>query len=95
MLVEITEVTIAKDKISIRATNLDNVLMADDLYAEIDPEPVQFEFDRHARRGAEMKYIYKVCQSNHGCRSQKTMGDKIEKLTGVITNLSESFIVRD
>ena len=95
MLVEIIEVTITEDKISLKATNLDNILMADDLYVEIDPEPVQFEFDRHAKRGAEMKYNYKVCQSQYRCRSQKTMGEKIEKLCGAITNLSESFIIKD
>ena len=55
---------------------------------------VVFNLDA-AKRGAEMKYIYKVCQSQYRCRSQKTMGEKIEKLCGAITNLSESFIIKD
>ncbi|MBR3142026.1 MAG: hypothetical protein IKF09_02630 [Clostridiales bacterium] len=95
MMVEITEVTIAEDKISIVATNLDNILLADNLYEDIDPKPVQFEFDRHAKGGREMKYLYKVCQGQSKCRSAKSMGEKIEKLCGVITTLSESFQVRE
>lgn len=95
MLVEITQVTIAEDKISIVATNLENALLAEDLYQEIDESPVQFEFDRHARNGAEMKYLYKVCSSQRRCKSAKSMGAKLEKLAGAITTLSESFQVRE
>ena len=95
MMVEITQIEISKDKISIVATNLDNVLLADDLYEDIDQEPVHFTFDRHAKNGAEMKYLYKVCQGQYRCRSQRSMGEKIEKLVGAITMLSESFISKE
>ena len=60
MMVEITEVKIAEDKISIIATDLENILLADNLYEDINEESVEFEFDRHARNGAAMKYLYKV-----------------------------------
>jgi len=95
MMVEITEVKIAEDKISIIATDLENILLADNLYEDINEESVEFEFDRHARNGAAMKYLYKVCQSQSKCRSAKSMGEKLEKLCGAITTLSESFRVRD
>ena len=91
MMVEITEVVISEDKISITATNLDSLLMADDLFEDTEAEPVKFEFDRHAKNGAEMKYLYRVCQSQKKCQSVKSMGEKLEKLCGVITTLSETF----
>ena len=94
MMVEITEVNITEDKINIIATNLESILLADDLFEDIDEESVQFEFDRHAKGGAAMKYLYKVCQGQRRCRSAKSMGEKLEKLSGVITNISESFRVR-
>ena len=94
MMVEIMEVKVTEDKISITATNLESILLADDLYEDIDEAPVQFEFDRHAKGGAAMKYLYKVCQGQRKCRSAKSMGEKLEKLSGVITTLSESFKVK-
>ena len=95
MMVEVVEVSVMENKICITATNLENIILADDLYKDIDEKPVQFEFDRHARGGAEMKYLYRVCQGQKKCRSAKTMGEKLEKLCGVITTLSESFKVKD
>ena len=95
MMVEITDVSISNDKIRITATNLESLLLADDLYEDVESEPVQFEFDRHVKGGSQMKYIYKVCQGQRKCRSAKTMGEKLEKLCGVITTLSESFRVRE
>ena len=91
MMVEITEVNISEDKISIIATNLESILLVDDLFEDIDEAPVQFDFDRHAKNGAAMKYLYKVCQGQKKCQSAKSMGEKLEKLCGVITTLSESF----
>lgn len=95
MMVEITEVTITEEKISIVATNLENLLLAEDLFQDIEEETVQYEFDRHARNGAAMKYLYKVCQSQSRCKSAKSMGEKLEKLCGAITTLSDSFRVRE
>lgn len=95
MMVEITSVNISEDRISIEAVNLESLLLADDLFADAEAEPVQFEFDRHARGGAAMKYLYRVCQGQSKCRSAKSMGEKLEKLAGVITTLSEAFRVRE
>ncbi len=94
MTVEITEVNISDDKIEIVATNLENIFTSENLFEDIDEEKVHFEFDRHARNGAAMKYLYKVCQSQKRCQSAKSMGEKLEKLAGVITTLSESFKVK-
>ena len=93
-MVEITEVKITEDKISILATDLESILTAEDLFKDIDEEPVKFEFDRHAKGGAEMRYLYRVCQGQRKCQSAKSMGEKLERLCGVITTLSESFRTR-
>lgn len=94
MMVEITEVSITEDKISITAVNLENLLLADNLFEDMDEVPVHFDFDRYAKGGAAMKYLYKVCQGQRRCRQAKSMGEKLEKLAGVITNLSDSFRVK-
>lgn len=93
MTVEITSITIGAEKVTIEAINLDNIILAEDLFQDIEEAPVKFEFDRTARNGAEMKYLYRVCQGQRTCQQAKTMGAKLERLAGVITQLSESFIV--
>lgn len=93
MLVEITSVNITEDKISIVATDLESLLLVDDLFAEVDDSPVQFDFDRHEKNGAAMKYLYKVCQNRKECAKEKSMGEKLEKLTGLMLNLADSFRV--
>ena len=94
MLVEITGITISEDTINITANNLESILLAEDLYQDIVEEPVQYTFDRHAKGGAHMKYLYRVVNSQARCRSAKSFGEKLEKLTGVITTLSDGFRVK-
>lgn len=91
MTVEITSVEIGAEKITIEAINLENIFMNENLYEDIDEKPVKFEFDRTANNGAQMKYLYRVCQGQKKCQSAKSLGEKLEKLCGVITQLSESF----
>ena len=91
MTVEITGIEITEETIKIEAINLETILYAEDLFEDAEEEPVTFQFDRHARHGAEMKYLYKVCQSQEKCANAKSMGEKLEKLVGTILNMSESF----
>ena len=93
MTVEITGIVITDESIKIEAVSLENLLFAEDLFEDAEAEPVTFAFDRHAKHGAEMKYLYKVCQSQKKCQSAKSMGEKLEKLVGVILNMSEGFKV--
>lgn len=93
MTVEITGIEINQETIKIEAVNLETILYAEDLYEDAEAEPVAFEFDRHAKHGAEMKYLYKICKSQKRCESAKSMGEKLEKLVGAILNLSDSFRV--
>ena len=91
MIVEIRGVEISAEKVTIEAINLETILMAEDLYEDMDESPVIFEFDRTARNGAEMRYLYKVVQGQRRCQAKKSMGAKLEALVGVITQISESF----
>ena len=91
MIVEIRGVEISAEKITIEAVNLETILMAEDLFEDVDESPVIFEFDRTARNGAEMKYLYKIVQGQRRCQAKKSMGAKLEALVGVITQISESF----
>ena len=94
MLVEITNVEIGTEVITIEALAIEEILLADDLYEDAEVPTVKYEFSRKANNGAEMKYLWKVCQGQKRCHSAKSMGGKLEKLTGVITQLSESFRVK-
>jgi hypothetical protein len=38
-----------------------------------------------------MKYLWKVVQGQKRCQSAHSMGAKLEKLVGVMTQLSDSF----
>lgn len=93
MTVEIKNVEITEDTIKIEAINLETILFAEDLFEDVEEEPVTFEFDRKANHGAQMKYLYKVCNSQKKCQNAKSMGEKLERLVGVILNMSEGFKV--
>lgn len=93
MTVEITGIEITEESIKIEAINLETILFSEDLFADAEEEPVQFEFSRTAKNGAEMKYLYRICQSQKKCQAAKSMGEKLEKLVGVILNMSDGFKV--
>lgn len=94
-MVEITEINISDDKIEIIATNLEDLLMAEDLFEDVEPEELHYSFDRHARNGAEMKYLYKVVSSQKRCASARSMGSKLEKLAGAILTISDNFLDKE
>ena len=93
-MVEITNIEIGTEKITIEALAIEDILLADDLFEDVEVPTVKYEFDRKAKNGAEMKYLWKVCQGQRKCQSAKSMGEKLEKLCGVITQLSESVKVQ-
>ena len=89
MTVEITNVTIEKENILITGLAIEDILMAEDLFEEFEVPEVTYEFDRTSQ--SNMRYLWKICQSQNRCKKEKSMGAKLEKLEGVIINLSESF----
>lgn len=89
MTVEITNVTIEKESILITGLAIEDILMAEDLFEEFEVPEVTYEFDRTSQ--SNMRYLWKICQSQNRCKKEKSMGAKLEKLEGVIINLSESF----
>lgn len=93
VLVEITKVEISAEKVIIEGNNLESVIYGEDLFEDFDCTPVTFEFDRKARNGAALKYLYKVCRSQKKNKDAKSMGEMLKNLCGVITQLSENFKV--
>ena len=94
MVTEIKSVEIREDEIILEGINLETIFTSENLYEEMDEEPVRFTFDRHKNNGASLKYLWKVCGSQKKCKTAKSMGEKLEKLVGCIISLSENFIER-
>ena len=92
-MVEITEINVTEEKISIIATNLESLLLADDLFEDVEEEKVQYEFDR-SKKG-NMTYLYKVCQGQKKTKSAKSMGEKLEMLCGAIITLNDAFRIKE
>lgn len=95
MTVEILGVEISEEKIRIEASAIETIFMADDLFEDVEIPTIYYEFDRKAKNGAEMRYLFKVCQGQKRCASAKSMGEKLNSLVGVVTHLSDSFRVYD
>ncbi len=92
MVVEINEVEIGTEEIVIEGTNLETIFTSEDLFEEIDEEKVRFVFNRHENHGSQLKYLFRVCQSQRKCQPCKSLGEKLENLVGSVISLSESFI---
>ena len=89
MITEIRKVEVNREQIVLEGTDLESLFTSDDLYLDIPEEPVRFVFER---KPGNIKYLYKVCQSQNKCKDAKSIGTKIENLVGCIISLSESFI---
>ena len=97
-MVEITSVEVGAEKITIEALAIEDILLAEDLFEDVEVPTVKYEFDRKGKNGAAspgMKYLWKVCESQRKCKSAISMGEKLERLIGVITQLSEAFESKD
>lgn len=95
MLVSINATTITSEEVRITATNLETILLADDLYSQIndkDEEEVNFLFD--ATNLGHKKYLFKLCQSQKCAKDKKSLGEMIEALKGCILSISEGFLER-
>lgn len=91
MMVEITKIDITKDKIKITATNLEDFLMVEDLLEDHELKQVDFDFDRKAYNGAQMKYLYKICKANKKNKDAKSFGEMLDNLIGDIIYLADGF----
>lgn len=96
MLVSINATTITSEEVRITATNLETILLADDLYSQIndkeEEKEVTFCFD--ATNLGHKKYLFKLCQSQKCARDKKSLGEMIEALKGCILSISEGFLER-
>ncbi len=95
MTIEIKSIEIGADKVTIEGLAIEEVILADDLFEDFEVPTIKYEFDRKAKNGAEMKYLWKMVESQRRCASEKSFGKKLEKLTGAIVSISDSFRTKD
>jgi len=94
MMIEITGVEVGAEAIEVTGLAIEEILGAEDLYEDVEVPEVTYSFSRKAKNGAELKYLWKICQSQKRCQSAKSLGAKAEKLVGTITTISEAFRVK-
>lgn len=87
-LVEITEVTITPEYVELKASAIEEALMAEDLFETYEIPQVTFSFDRHNK--SEMLYLFKLVTTKS---NQKiSLGERIEALIGKTISISPNFI---
>lgn len=94
MLVSINATTITSEEVRITATNLETILLADDLYSQINDKEEEVTFCFDATNLGHKKYLFKLCQSQKCARDKKSLGEMIEALKGCILSISEGFLER-
>ena len=93
MLVSINSIAITPEEIRITATNLEAILLSDDLYSRIeDEEAATFVFPASSLR--DKKYIFKLCHSQRQARDKKSLGEMAEALKGCVLSISDGFLER-
>ena len=91
MMVEITQVKIVKDKVTIKATDIEQCLLADDLFETFEPRTVEYEFRRNVNDDRGIKYLYKIASTQPKCKKAKSIGEMFNLLIGLTINLSDDF----
>lgn len=96
MLVSINAVTIPttaeEQEIRIQASDIEALILSDDLFETSEAEEVTFVFDK-ANIG-HRKYLLKILQSNRATRGKGSIGAMLQALPGSIISLSEAFLER-
>ena len=96
MLVCITATAVSEEKINLTATNLEAILLEDDIYKKIDPsaeKEVTFTFD--LKNIGHKKYLYKLCQSQRSAKDQESFGKMVEALVGCIVSIANGFLASE
>lgn len=91
MMIEITQVKIQKDKVIITGTDIEQLLLADDLFETFEPRTIQYEFRKNVNDDRGIKYLYKVASSQPKCKKAKSIGDMFTLLIGLTLNLNDDF----
>ena len=98
MILEVEKTIITDTEITIEGNSLENILVTDNLYEDMEADPVSFVFPRAHEDGGipAMKYLYRVVTSQKKCQGEKSFGEMIEKLASghCIISLSENFLQR-
>lgn len=96
MIIEVTGISISESEVQVEGNSLENILISDNLFEEMEEVPVKFVFPRAHEEGgiAAMKYLWRVVSSQKACKEEKSFGAMIEKLASghCIISLSENFM---
>jgi len=95
MLVSVNSVTIPttaeEQMILIHASDIESIIMSDDLFETAEAEEVVFQFDKTS--ASNRKYLYKLMKSNRATKDKESLGAMLQALPGQIISLSTSFLV--
>lgn len=95
MLVSINSVTIptaGEQDIRIQASNIETMILSDDLFETAEADEVTFIFDKS--NVGHRKYLLKILQSNRQTKGKDSLGAMLQALPGSIISLSEAFLER-
>ena len=90
--IEVSGVEVNKDYIIIEALETEKLLLAEDLYEDIEVPTVTYKFER--KSSGHMKYLLRVLRSNKQAKDCKCMGEMLNKLIGQFIMLNSSFIAQ-
>lgn len=96
MLVSITATAVVPEEIRITATNLEAILLEDDLFKKIDAnEEKEVTFTFNPKNLGHKKYLYKLCQSQRLAKDKDSFGEMVNALGGCIISIADGFLVKD
>lgn len=87
-VVEITEINITPDEVELTAAEIEEALMAEDLFEAFEVPQIRFTFDRHNK--SEMLYLFKLVTTKSN--RKLSLGERINKLLGKTISISPNFI---
>lgn len=90
--IEVSGVEVSKDYIIVEALDFEKLIMADDLYEDMEVPTVKYQFSRE--KAGEMKYLLRVLMSNKQTQGCKSLGAMLDKLIGQFIMLNSNFIVQ-
>lgn len=90
--IEVSGVEVNKDYIIIEALDTEKLLMAEDLYEDVEVPSVAYRFER--KSSGHMKYLLRVLKNNKQSKDCKCIGEMLDKLIGQFVMLNSSFIVQ-
>ena len=87
-VVEITEINITTDEVELTAAEIEEALMAENLFEAFEVPQIRFTFDRHNK--SEMLYLFMLVTTKSN--RKLSLSERINKLLGKTISISPNFI---